>query len=546
MVKVSLTTTEVEEFKKLASVDDVASFLGTSKRRLFFHLYDPKRPGYRSFSIPKASGGQRQISAPPKVLAAFQRRLLLALEAVARSKPHVHGFTRGRSVRTNAEPHVGSRLVLNFDLLNFFPSIHFGRVLGLFCSHPFDFAPSVAAVLAEICCAAKILPQGAPTSPAISNLVCRGMDRDLAALARMHRCRYTRYCDDITISTNRESFPPAIAEASEDGRAVTLGHGVLSVLASHSFQPNDRKTRVRTQRDRQEVTGLVSNIKVNVPREFVRNIRSILHDCERRGVVAADERFRGGLDQRTRRGGSPPLGLHLLGKLAYLRMVRGASDALYLRLALRARRVLNGGTPVKIFGSAALQPSFLREVMWIVIGRDARGDAMVEGTAFTLHGVGIVSAYHVFTREACVSYELRPSSRPDQVFPVTTIRPHIGHDLVIIEADTPTLAALIRHDQMPTHGDRITLAGYPRWLGPMDDLLIAPGEVIQTRCAGSTDYIIGTPLIRGGNSGGPLLNGGGYVVGVAMYDGSSPIAPNGAVAIRHVEDAIGEPSRPPF
>jgi RNA-directed DNA polymerase len=546
MPMVSLTATEVELFRKLASVDDVASFLGTSRRRLFFHLYDRKRPCYRSFSIPKASGGHRLISAPPKVLAAFQRRLLLALEAVAPSKPYAHGFTRGRNVRTNAEPHVGSRLVLNFDLLNFFPSIHFGRVLGLFRSHPFNFASPVAAVLAQICCAAKVLPQGAPTSPAISNLICRGIDRDFAALARMHRCRYTRYCDDITISTNRESFPPTIAEASEDGRAVSLGHGILSVLAAHSFQPNDRKTRMRTQRDRQEVTGLVANMKVNVPREFVRNIRSVLHDCERRGVVAADERFRGGIDRKTRRGAPPPLVLHLLGKLAYLRMVRGASDYLYLRLAIRARRALNAGAPVMILGSAAFQPAFLREVIWIVIGRDTRGEPLVEGTAFALHGVGIVSAYHVFTREACVSYELRLSSRPDQVFPVTAIRPHIGHDLVIIEADVPILAALIRQDQMPTHGDPITLAGYPRWLGPPDDLLIALGQVIQPRSAGSTEYIIGTPLIRGGNSGGPLINGDGYVVGVAMYDGSSPIAPNGSVAIRHVNDVIGEPQRAPF
>lgn len=227
-------------------------------------------------------------------------------------------------------------------------------------------------------------------------------------------------------------------------------------------------------------------------------------------------------------------------------MVRGGSDYLYLRLAIRARRVLNAGAPVQIFGSAAFQAAFLREVVWIVIGRDTAGNSKVEGTAFTLNGVGIISAYHVFTTEACVSYELRPSSRPDEVYPVSAIRPHNEHDLVIIESEAPILAALKRQNQTPTHGDRITLAGYPRWLGPTDDLLISPGEVIQPRKAGATEYIIGTPLIRGGNSGGPLLNGDGYVVGVAMYDGSSPIAPNGSVAIRHVEDVIGEPARTPF
>jgi len=528
-------------FRRMSSVDDVARYLGTSRKRLFFHLYDQKRPTYRSFVIPKASGGYRQISAPPKVLAAFQLRVLAGLDALAPPKPHAHGFTRGRNVRTNALPHVHSRLLLNFDLLDFFPSIHFGRVRGLFRSHPFDFTPAVAAVLAQICCAAKVLPQGAPTSPSISNLICRGLDRDLASLVRSYRCRYTRYCDDITISTDRESFPQTIAESSADGRTATLGSAILEILSSHSFQANDRKTRIRSQRDRQEVTGLVTNAKVNVPRQFVRNIRSILHDCEHRGLSAADERFRNGIDRRTRRGSSPPLALHLLGKLAYLRMVRGASDTLYLRLAIRARRALKTGAPVVVFGDAALLAPFLREVIWVLIGRNSHGDSIVEGTAFTLNGVGIVTALHIFTKEVCVAYELRPAYEPTLVYRVTAIRSSIKHDLAVIESDAPRFASLMARTQLPTHGDRVTLAGYPTWLGPTDDLLISPGEVIQVKSAGTTEFVVGTPLIRGGNSGGPLLGSDGCVVAVAMYDAASLIAPNGSAAIRHIEDVVAEP-----
>jgi len=235
-----------------------------------------------------------------------------------------------------------------------------------------------------------------------------------------------------------------------------------------------------------------------------------------------------------------------MGKLAYLRMVRGASDSLYLRLAIRARRVLNAGAPVRIYGPAALQASFLRETIWIVIGRDAQGDTLVEGTAFTLDGVGIVTAHHVFTREVCVAYELRPAYDPRQVFAVTAVRASTRHDLAIVESVAPLFAALRRRTALPTHGDRIILAGYPRWIGPTDDILISPGEIIQTRTVGATDFIIGTPLIRGGNSGGPLLADDGCVLGVAMYDAASLTAPNGSAAIRHIDDVVIEPARPPF
>lgn len=546
MRRIVLTPADIDAFRRMSSMEDVAKFLGTSTKRLQFHLYDRKRPAYRTFLIPKAAGGSRHISAPPKVLAAFQRRLLTALHEIAPPKPHAHGFSRGRSVRTNASVHAVSRLILNFDLLDFFPSIHFGRVLGVFRSHPFNFSPTVAAILAQIACTARVLPQGAPTSPAISNLVCRSMDKEFAVLARTYRCRYTRYCDDITVSTDRESFPSAIAEVSTDGRNVALGQGILKILESNSFQANDRKTRVRTKRDRQEVTGLVTNTKVNAPREFVRNIRSILHDCERHGADIANDHFQNGIDRRSRRGPSPSLARHLFGKLAYLRMVRGGDDGLYLRLALRARRALNTGSVVELFGATALQAPFLREVVWVVIGRSANGIAIVEGTAFTLRGVGIVTAHHVFTKEVCTAYELRPAYDTSQGFPITAIRASEHRDLAILDTDAPFVAALRPRSDLPTYGERIVLAGYPRWLGPQDDLLISPGEVIQIRNAGGTDFIVGTPLIRGGNSGGPLLDGNGYVVGVAIYDGASPIAPNGSAAIRYIDEVMTQPSRAPF
>src|SRR5215203_3433913 len=102
----SKAVVDVEAFKALKSTNDIAKFLGTSRQRLFFHLYSTKRPTYRVFSISKASGGKRTIAAPPAVISFFQRQLLGCLSAMFFPKYTTHGFTRGRSVITNAKPHV--------------------------------------------------------------------------------------------------------------------------------------------------------------------------------------------------------------------------------------------------------------------------------------------------------------------------------------------------------------------------------------------------------------------------------------------------------
>ena len=148
------------------------------------------------FTIPKASGEKRTIAVPPPVLMAWQRRFCEYLTASYVPKPSVHGFTKGRSICSNASEHVGRRLILNIDLRDFFPSIHFGRVRGLFASHPFNFSNVVASTLAQLCTREGELLQGAPTSPIISNLICRRLDTDLWRLTRSLGCKYTRYADD--------------------------------------------------------------------------------------------------------------------------------------------------------------------------------------------------------------------------------------------------------------------------------------------------------------------------------------------------------------
>ena len=164
----------------------------------------PTQP-YRAFAILKRNGSFRTILEPRRRLKQLQMKALEFMKArAAPPKPCVHGFVEDRSIVTNAKRHLETKPyhLLSLDLEDFFPSITFFRVRGVFRKAPFNLSHEVATVLAQLCTFQNTLPQGAPTSPMLSNLVCRSLDRDLMSLARRHRATYTRYADDITFSLN--------------------------------------------------------------------------------------------------------------------------------------------------------------------------------------------------------------------------------------------------------------------------------------------------------------------------------------------------------
>lgn len=463
----------------------------------------------------------------------------------------MHGFTIDRSVATNAKQHVLSRLILNIDLLDFFPSIHFGRVRGIFANRPFNFPNDVSTILAQICCVNGSLPQGAPTSPLLSNLICRGLDRDLQRFARKNACEYTRYADDITISTKEDHFDVAVVEVMPtlQSRSPTLGVELRQIFTRHDLRINSTKTRVRSFHERQDVTGLVVNKKVNVPRKFVRNIRAIIYDCERRSLSAADARFRANLDKKSRRGASPSLFAHLRGKLDYLRMVRGSYDELYVKLAVRAHSIapmFDYGVAVAM--SLAARNDVLAHAVWIILGKDAGGNEIVQGTAFSLDGFGIISARHIFDNPCANGFivrtwELFKASEPSKLFPVTAIRHHASLDLTIVESAATHSISLRSAQIAASAGDSLLVAGYPQWLSIADRLSAAPCGAIQTRTINGVRFVLTNAHMREGNSGGPILDRDGHVVAVALYDASSGPTPNAGIDISHLDDIRSAPIR---
>ena len=240
---------------------------------------------YDTYEIPKRSGGTRQIAAPKGGLLTLQKRLNKILQTIYWERPAAHGFVSGRSIITNANQHAGKKLILNLDQEDFFPSINFGRVRGLFLSRPYSLNASVATIIAQIVCFKDALPQGAPTSPVISNMICSRLDGELQRLARSSRCMYTRYADDITFSTNLGQFSSKIYDYSNS----ELSESLKRIINENGFSINTRKIRLQKHNRRQEVTGLIVNEFVNVRRDYIRNVRAALHAWEKFGIKGAED-----------------------------------------------------------------------------------------------------------------------------------------------------------------------------------------------------------------------------------------------------------------
>lgn len=225
------------------------------------------------------------------MLKGLQRRLadilyecLRELEEPEKRKNKLsHAFRKEYSIITNAKAHASRRYVLNLDLLNFFPSLHFGRVRGFFLNNnQFKLAEPVATLLAQIACNDGLLPQGSPCSPILSELLTHFLDMRLVKLAARNKCTYTRYADDITFSTNQKEFPAALAVA--DGTGWVLGNELKSRVSNAGFEINDGKTRMQLRGSRQTVTGLTVNKKVNVQQYYYKAARAMTNSFLTTGI----------------------------------------------------------------------------------------------------------------------------------------------------------------------------------------------------------------------------------------------------------------------
>ena len=245
-------------------------------QKMAFFDPDPKKEHvkprwWREFSIPKRSGGVRQIIAPRSPLKQIQKWILsnILMKVKGGTTQYAYGFVKGKSIVDNAKPHVGKKIILNIDIKDFFPSIKIKRVEHLFRS--FGYTWRLSKLLAGLCTFKGFLPQGAPTSPAISNMICRKLDLRLAKFCEKHDLTYTRYADDITISGNYD--------------VLKFKNVIMSIIEDEGFKVSHKKLRVTGRGKAQIVTGLVVNEKINIRRNEIKTLRAIIHNCKKKGVL---------------------------------------------------------------------------------------------------------------------------------------------------------------------------------------------------------------------------------------------------------------------
>ena len=268
--------------------NELAAAIGVPLKELRFLSFSRKVSTvshYQKFYIPKKSGGKRLISAPMPRLKNVQHWILENIFNKVAVHPAVHGFALERSIISNAQPHVGKAVVVNIDVKDFFPSIHYKRVKGLL--QQLGYSEKIAIILALLCTEAvteevtidgqhyfvqkgnRVLPQGAPTSPAITNILCYKLDKRLQGLAAKNQCSYTRYADDVTFSFDNTGT-----------NAQQLVWRIKKVLADEGFTVHPDKIRIMRKGTCQEVTGVVVNEKLGINRKKLRQFRAALHQLK--------------------------------------------------------------------------------------------------------------------------------------------------------------------------------------------------------------------------------------------------------------------------
>ena len=283
---------QAQKLPELADSQALASAMGITINELRFLCFQKnvsRVNHYRRFSLAKKNGGERLISAPMPRMKRAQYWILENILNRVKLHEAAHGFVTGRSILSNALPHVNQAIVVNLDMENFFPTVNYRRVKGLF--RQLGYAEQLATELALLTTEpevtqvaldgetwfvqedARFLPQGAPTSPAISNIICRRLDSRLQSMAQKLGFVYTRYADDMTFSS-----------AQPSANVQQLLWRCKQIVKDEGFKIHPEKTRVMRKPQKQEVTGIVVNEKPSVDRKTLKRFRALLFQIAKDGM----------------------------------------------------------------------------------------------------------------------------------------------------------------------------------------------------------------------------------------------------------------------
>lgn len=517
------------EFLSLDSLSGLSTFLGLQPKELAFFAYG-KHDLYYHFSIPKKNGNERrQIDSPKSKLKSIQRQLAVVFDEIYKPNSSVFGFISGRSIADNASVHTGKRFVVKIDLEDFFPTISSGRVRGLFKSTVFGFNDEVANTLTNLVCQKGSLPQGAPTSPVLSNMICWKMDREIQRYARSNALKYTRYADDLTFSSTKKSAARFLINISKNNEIIP-NPNLQQIIENNGFRINAEKTGIFSQGTRQTVTGVVVNEKCNFKREDYRYMRLLFHYWKNNDEESAAryyisnktrEKYRQRLFTEDDRYIQGKLVAHIRGLLDYYSMIESASK----RKSEPLQRLWTSFHDI----TESDVPEMLPERMIIrtdcIYGYRSTEEADFKdgggvGTAFYVEGIGLTTAKHcvenvtisnpIYSDEYYLTLKQRThkkeySSRPP-------FKCGLFDDWATIElpAELESVPGFtVSPDFSIQRGETVVAFGF------------ADGDHNSRRIEATVkeinenEVIVDRAFIKG-MSGGPVLNSRGYIIGLIV------------------------------
>lgn len=494
--------------EELKNLSNLLKHLGVSPKELRF-ISAKRYSQYHLVSTIKRSGGTRVLSVPNDRLKFIQRQIYDLLQPLYSPRWCVQGFIKGRSALENARKHVGRTHLVKIDFSNYFDQIKSPRIKGVLSY--FDLEQDVVDAILVFCTLGGRLPQGAPTSPLLANMVTFRFDQVMLEYSKANRLRYTRYADDIALSSFSR---PRLLKSSVVGdysrlRRDDFDDGFLEIFDLEGFEVNEDKLFYCGRKSRRSVTGYTVNEFANVPREHIRNVQAILHDIESRGYALAQRRF----SEQSKSIKS--LRNSLKGRIGWISATKGISDPVYRRLALRFNSLF-------AHDQLAVGPDFSKLATmstWVFEAYDAK-TSMIEaqGTAFFLKGFGLVTAAHCLAK-GCV-YSVFNVEKPAEKYKVTVAKRHDHIDLGILDHSVPAekFIELAMSTREANVGEEVISWGFPDFSAGKH-ITRKSGKVSSKPTLSAVEFYSVDFKLYQGTSGGPILNSTQEVLAITHKGG---------------------------
>jgi RNA-directed DNA polymerase len=327
---------------------DLGVFLSeVASQSLVNYILARKDSYYRNFKVKKKNGTYRYINEPLNQLFTIQKEFSHFFLINRANNYHSHGFELNKSIITNADKHTNKKIVLNIDLEDFFSNISTPRISKLLLDK-FNVSELEAIKIANLLTYKNSLPQGSPSSPILSNLICEQLDDELDKYCKQFNITYTRYADDMSFSFNFNKLP------------IIQVKNIIFIIEQNNFKINKKKYRYYYRNARQLVTGLVVNEKINVKREYYKKLRAILHNWSAKGLVYAQDKF------IEKYGENKNFILTVEGWVNFLGQVKGNNNPQFLTIKSQLDKLLQESQFVKTFNFNNAKPINLLELKAIL------------------------------------------------------------------------------------------------------------------------------------------------------------------------------------